>query len=88
LTGKEQKKFKPSAIEWHEKTRSIFIVSGRNQQVLQLNKDGDFLSKKALSGAPHPQSEGLTIMPNGDWVISDEGQGLNPATLTRYKISP
>jgi len=27
-------------------------------------------------------------MPNGDWIIADEGQGSNPGTLTRYRAGP
>jgi len=88
LTKKEQKKFKPSAIEWHKESRSIFVISGQNRRVIQLSEDGNLLSKQRLEKALHPQSEGLTIMPNGDWVVSDEGQGLNPGTLTRYLANP
>jgi len=86
LTSKEQRRFNPSAIEWVVKDQSIFVISARNRQVLHLNEEGDVLSKHLLDELGHPQSEGLTIMPNGDWIIADEGQGGNPGTLSRYLI--
>jgi len=86
LTSKEQRRFNPSAIEWVVKDQSMFVISARNRQVLHLNEEGDVLSKHLLDELGHPQSEGLTIMPNGDWIIADEGQGGNPGTLSRYLI--
>lgn len=84
LTSKEQRRFNPSAIEWVVEDQTMFVISARNRQVLHLNEEGDVLSKHLLDELGHPQSEGLTIMPNGDWIIADEGQEGNPGTLSRY----
>jgi len=87
LTQDEQKKFYPSAIEWHAKSRSIFVISARNRQVVQLSEKGELISKRTLDKTLHPQSEGLTLMPNGDWVIADEAKKRGFGTLTRYRAN-
>jgi len=88
LTPKEQKRFNPSAIEWDAENQSIFVISARNGQVVHLSEAGELLSKHVLDTDIHPQSEGLTLMPNGDWIIADEGQEANPGLLTHYRASP
>jgi len=88
LTEDEKKRFNPSAIEWHAESRTIFLVSARNRQVLHLSETGDVLSKHRLKKSAHPQSEGLTIMPNGDWIIADEKAGKKYGRLTRYPSVP
>jgi len=55
---------------------------------VHLSEAGELLSKQVLDTDIHPQSEGLTLMPNGDWIIADEGQEDNPGLLTRYRASP
>lgn len=85
LKKKEQKKFKPSAIEWKEDTAHLLIISGSNNQYIRLAQEGTVIAKSKLRSQYHRQAEGLTIMPSGHIVIADEGSSRQAGQLSIYK---
>lgn len=58
LTKKEQKKFRPSGIEWLGQPSELAIISGKNNQFIQLSETGDIIVKASLPQEHHPQDEG------------------------------
>lgn len=87
MTEGSPKKFNPSAIEWSEKHQQLFILSAKSDRFASLKADGTVLQKKKLSSDYHQQAEGITLLPSGKIVISDEGKSDRPPTLSIYKIS-
>ena len=85
LTKKEQKKFRPSAIEWLEEENQLVVISGRNHQYIQLSEIGDVIAKARLPSEHHPQAEGLAILSSGHLIIADEGSKLQPGQISIYK---
>lgn len=85
LTKKEQKKFRPSGIEWLEQTNRLVIISAKNNQYIQLSETGDVIAKAVLSPNHHPQAEGLAILPSGQLIIADEGSKLKPGQISVYQ---
>jgi len=75
--------FHPSAIEVHPQTRSLILVSAREEALVELSPYGEILATKELKRKDHPQPEGLAFLPDGSLVLADEGQGKR-GTLTRY----
>jgi len=84
LTQQEQKKFRPSGIEWIDQTQQLIVISGRNNQYIRLDKAGEVIAKAKLTSKQHPQAEGLAVMPSGELVIADEGSPLQPGQLSIY----
>ena len=84
LTKKEQKKFRPSALEWLEDDNQLIVISGRNHQYIHFNQAGDVFAKARLLPEYHPQAEGLAILPNGQLIIADEGSKLQPSQISIY----
>lgn len=77
------KNFHPSAIEIHPESGSLILVSAREEALVELSPDGQILATEELKRKRHPQPEGLTFLPDGSFVVADEGQG-GRGTLTRY----
>lgn len=87
MTEGSPKKFNPSAIEWSEKHQQLFILSAKSDRFVSLKIDGTITQKKKLSPEYHQQAEGITLLPSGDIIISDEGKAGRPPILSSYKIS-
>lgn len=82
----ERAEFRPSGIEWDEPTGRLFIVSAKNRTVLVLDKAGKLIERRRLNGSRHPETEGITIMPDGRLVLADEGSRTREGRLTAYAM--
>lgn len=80
----DQKKFKPSALEYIPLTGEIILVSAKGKSFYNIDKNGAVISTLKLDGARHKQPEGLALMPSGHLMISDEGKKNTPPKLTVY----
>ncbi|MEO8399083.1 MAG: SdiA-regulated domain-containing protein [Ignavibacteriaceae bacterium] len=78
------KNFSPSGIEINPITGNCFIISSKDKAIIEIDDEGKIINYAALPRF-HNQPEGITFTPNGDLVISDEG---NPgaAAITIYKL--
>lgn len=64
---------------------TVLIISGRDDALIEVDRDGRVVAAVDLRGGRHPQSEGLAIGPDGTIYISDERNGKAPR-LTAYGI--
>lgn len=87
VTDGTPRTFNPSAIDWSEKYQQIFILSAKGDRFASLKLDGTVVQKKKLSSKYHQQSEGISLLPSGEIVISDEGNLSQPPRLAIYKVS-
>jgi uncharacterized protein YjiK len=76
--------FFPSGIEYNKFTNTYFVIGSKGQQVIaEFSSEGDLIVVKGLKKKYHKQPEGITFLPDGKMIISDEG-GKGSATLTIY----
>jgi uncharacterized protein YjiK len=76
--------FYPSGIEYNNSTKTYFVISSKSQQVIaEFSSSGELKSIKKLKNKYHQQPEGITFLPDGRMIISDEG-GNGKATITIY----
>jgi len=77
--------FFPSGIEVHPETGNIFLISAREEAILEFTPQGSLLAGRKLRRKTHPQAEGITFGPDGALLLADEGQGKR-GSLTRYPL--
>lgn len=78
-------RFSPSAVAVHLHTGQLFVLSA-DERLLAIY--GDSLQRVIpLPAADFYKPEGLAFLPNGDLLISSEGdkKGLVPASILRFK---
>jgi uncharacterized protein YjiK len=75
--------FHPAGIEVHPGTGRLILVSAQEETILELSPQGALRAGRKLHGKTHPQTEGITFMPDGSLLLADEGQGKR-GRLTRY----
>ena len=69
-------KLHPSGIAIHPHSRSLFIIAARQRALIELDPEGGFISAGKLPKKKrHRQPEGVEILPAGELIISDEGDG-------------
>jgi len=68
-------KFKPSAIAYHPIDHNYYILSSVGKMVLVVANDGSLLATYPISPGVLGQPEGICFAPNGDMMISSEGEG-------------
>jgi uncharacterized protein YjiK len=66
---------------------TILIVSGRNEALIEVSRDGRVVAGIRLRKGRHPQSEGLAIGTDGTLYIADEKNGQD-ARLSVYARHP
>lgn len=88
ITVEGKNTFRPSGIEWSERSGRATIISARSKHLLTLNEDGSVAGIVDLSGKLHRQAEGITIMPSGALVIADEGFKRRAGSVTVYAPMP
>ena len=76
--------FRPSALDVHPESGSLFILSARDPALVEVAADGRPLAARRLRSRDHPQAEGLAFGPGLELWIADEGDRVGP-TLTRYE---
>jgi uncharacterized protein YjiK len=75
--------FQPSSLEIDASTGDVFVLSANDGAVARFGADGALRNAWPLS-AQHAQAEGLTFLPDGSLVITDEGAS-GPALLSIYE---
>jgi uncharacterized protein YjiK len=74
--------FHPSSIEIDGASGRILLLSARDGALAEFSPEGELLTARRL-GPEHVQAEGMTVMPDGNLVISDEG-GSGHARIAVY----
>lgn len=68
-------KFKPSAIAFHPISHNYYILSSVGKMVLVVSNEGALQASYPISPGVLGQPEGICFAPNGDMLISSEGEG-------------
>ena len=80
----EKQNFRPSGLEWDPKAQKLYVVSAHSYSLLVFDRDKHLIAHRRLSQDGHPQTEGVTIMPDGRLVLSDEGSKRRNGRLAVY----
>ena len=76
-------KFFPSAIAIHPVTKNLFLLSAADHMLFIFKPEGTLEHIEALDSRIFNKAEGITFFPNGDMLITNEGQNIQP-TLLRF----
>ncbi len=68
-------RFMPSAVAIQPSTGHIFVVSAEDRNLAVFDREGHLLERRQMDMHLYPQPEGLTFLPSGDLIISNEGGG-------------
>ena len=77
-------KFRPSAISIHPVTKKLYMLSASDHLLLVFDRNGKIERMEVLDEELFNKAEGISFMPNGDLLISNEGQEKKPSLL-RFK---
>jgi hypothetical protein len=80
----DQANFHPSAFYWRRELGRFVIVSAKGHSAIEIDESGRLIDRVKLDKVEHPQPEGLTMMPDGRLVISDEGQSRGHGKIEVY----
>lgn len=76
-------KFMPSSVSVHPKTDEVYVISAIDRTMAVFEKSGKLLNFVTLDPTFFNKPEGITFLPNGDMIITNEGQMGTP-TLLRF----
>lgn len=88
--GSDKKKknmINPSDISIHPVSGDMYIIDGRNPQLLITDASGNIKNLYKLNSNDFAQPEGITFNPAGDLFISNEGT-RQPGNIVQVKIDP
>lgn len=74
-------KFFPSSVAVHPFTGSIYVISAIDRTMAVFSPKGDIIDFYLLDKQKFNKPEGITFLANGDFVISNEGEGTVPTIL-------
>jgi uncharacterized protein YjiK len=77
-------KFKPSALAVHPVTGDVYVLSSVAKALAVVDASGSVKEVMNLSEDLYEQPEGLAFLPDGDLLISSEGDD-RPAMINRLK---
>lgn len=69
----QQANFHPSAFYWRRERGTFVIISAKSHAAIEIDQQGRLIDRVKLDKQDHPQPEGLTMMPDGRLILSDEG---------------
>ncbi len=69
----DQANFHPSAFRVAARQWHIHHCVGQGPSAIEIDQQGHLIDRIKLDKVDHPQPEGLTLMPDGRLVLSDEG---------------
>lgn len=69
----DQANFHPSAFAWRRERGTLIVVSAKGHSAIEIDQRGQLVDRIKLDKVRHPQPEGLTLMPDGRLILSDEG---------------
>ena len=75
--------FRPSAIGIHPLTDKLYVLSAMERILCVFNMNGTIEYIEKLNPELFNMPEGITFLPNGDMLISNEGR-INPPTILRF----
>ncbi len=84
LFGKKLSKFKPSGAGVHPITGNFYYVSAINDLIVVTDRNGIVKEASALDKNLFKQPEGISFMPNGNILISNEFANIGSATILLY----
>jgi uncharacterized protein YjiK len=84
---KEDKKFKPSASALNPITGELYIVASVNKLLIITDGRGNIRHSIVLNTSIFKQPEGLTFMPSGDLLISNEFAGSGDANILIFQYN-
>jgi uncharacterized protein YjiK len=76
-------KFRTSAIAIHPITKQLYVLSAADHSLFVFNGDGSLAQMTLLEQHTFNKSEGIAFLPDGDMLITNEGQDKKP-TLLRF----
>ena len=79
--------FAPSGVEVDPETGSLFLISARQESIIQVTPSGRIIAGFHLGSDRHPQAEGIAVLPDGTLLLADERQ-QGRAHLTAYSRRP
>lgn len=79
-------KFMTSDIGIHPLTKKLYLLSASDHLLFIFNMDGGIEHIEQLNPELFNKAEGITFLPSGDMLITNEGQGERP-TLLQFKYS-
>jgi len=88
--GSDKKKrntINPSGISIHPVSGDMYIIDGRNQQLLIMDAAGNIKKLYGLNSKEFAQPEGITFNTAGDLFIANEGT-KQPGNIVQVKIDP
>lgn len=80
-------KFNTSEIAIHPITKQLYVLSANDHCLFIFNNKGELEHIEPLNSALFNKAEGLSFYPNGDILISNEGQAHQP-TLLKFNYKP
>lgn len=75
--------FRPSALGIHPVTGKLYVLSASERLLFVFSLNGTVEHIEKLDPLLFNMPEGITFMPNGDMLISNEGK-INPPTILRF----
>ena len=84
LVGQKISKFRPSAMAIHPVTGDYYFVSSINNLIVVTDREGLVKEVTVTSKKYFKQPEGLTFLPNGDLLVSNEFADRGRATILLY----
>lgn len=79
-----QLKFTTSAIAIHPLTKTLYLISSTDRLLFEFDMKGTALDVVQLNTELCNKTEGITFLPNGDMIITNEGEEKK-ATLLKFK---
>lgn len=84
IKGKEKAfSFRPSSIAVHPKSGDYYIISAEDFLLVVMNRKEEILMMEVLDSQIFPKAEGITFLPDGTMIITNESAGSG-ATLLRF----
>jgi len=78
-------RFMPASIAVHPLTSEVFVLSAVDRVLASFDRRGKVTGYALLDDKLFRQPEGIAFLPNGDMVVTNEGDGKK-ATLLRFHM--
>jgi uncharacterized protein YjiK len=73
--------FRPSSLSVHPLTDDIYIISAADKLLVVLNREGEVTYMERLNAQLYTKAEGITFLPDGTMIITNEAAGKKPGLL-------
>ncbi len=80
-------KLRFSSVAVDPRSDLIYLLSAVDRMVLVVDRQGDLVYLEQLDARAHPKPEGITFLPAGDLLISNEGKGTAPSIVRFSRTS-